>query len=181
MPSTYSQLYIQIVFAVKHRQNLLQKPWRDEVFKYMAGIIKEKNQKPIIINGVEDHVHVFVGLRPSMAISDLVRDIKNNSTNFINKRRFIKTKFQWQEGFGAFSYAIHKLKTYIVISPTRKNINVKSHLKKSTLPNLGNLKLSTTKSTCSVGYDNCFYVTPLGLEPFHPFGVRVMPHLRGLC
>jgi len=71
----------------------------------MAGIIKGKNQKPIIVNGVEDHVHVFVGLKPAMCISDLVRDIKNNTTNFINDEKFIKTKFEWQEGYGAFSYA----------------------------------------------------------------------------
>jgi len=105
MAGTYSQIYIQIVFAVKGRENLLQKPWRDEVFKYMAGIIKGKNQKPIIVNGVSDHVHLFVGLKPAMSIADLVRDIKNNSSNFINDNHFIKGKFAWQEGYGAFSYA----------------------------------------------------------------------------
>lgn len=70
----------------------------------MVGIIKGKNQKPIIANGVADHVHVFVGLRPSMRISDLVRDIKNSSSKFINQQNFIKGKFEWQEGYGAFSY-----------------------------------------------------------------------------
>ena len=105
MASTFSQIYIQYVFAVKGRENLLQKPWRDEVFKYIAGIIKGKNQKPIIVNGVADHVHVFVGLKPAMSISDLVRNIKNNSSNFINEQKFIKGKFSWQEGYGAFSYA----------------------------------------------------------------------------
>lgn len=105
MAGTFSQIYIQYVFAVKGRANLLQKPWRDEVFKYMAGIVKEKNQKPIIINGVSDHVHVFVGLKPTMSVADLVRDIKNNSSKFINKQKFIYGKFAWQEGYGAFSYA----------------------------------------------------------------------------
>ena len=105
MAGTYSQIYIQIVFAVQGRQNLLHKEWRNEVFKYMSGIIKNKGQKPIIVNGVSDHVHVFVGLKPSMAISDLVRDIKNNSSNFINDNRWVKTKFCWQEGYGAFSYS----------------------------------------------------------------------------
>jgi len=109
MASTFSQIYIQYVFAVKGRENLLQKPWRDEVFKYMAGIIQGKNQKPIIVNGVADHVHVFVGLRPAMSISDLVRDIKNNSSNFINDHKFVKGKFSWQEGYGAFSYAHSQL------------------------------------------------------------------------
>lgn len=105
MAGTYSQIYIQVVFAVKGRKNLLQKPWRDDVFKYMSGIIKGKNQKPIIVNGVENHVHLFIGLKPSMAISDLVRDVKNNTTTFINEQKFIRNKFSWQEGFGSFSYA----------------------------------------------------------------------------
>ncbi len=105
MAGTFSQIYIQYVFAVKGRENLLQKPWRDEVFKYMSGIIKGKNQKPIIVNGVEDHVHVFVGLRPAMAISDLIRDVKNNSSNFINDQQFTPVHFSWQDGYGAFSYA----------------------------------------------------------------------------
>ncbi len=111
MVGTFSQIYIQIVFAVKGRENLLQKPWRDEVFKYMSGIIKGKNQKPIIVNGVANHVHVFVGLKPAMNISDLVRDIKNNSSNFINEQKFIKGKFSWQEGFGAFSYGHSQIET----------------------------------------------------------------------
>lgn len=105
MAGTYSQIYIQVVFAVKGRNNLLQKPWRDEVFKYISGIIKGKNQKPIIVNGVSDHVHLFIGLKPSMCLSDLVRDIKNNATNFIKNSNFIKGEFAWQEGFGAFSYS----------------------------------------------------------------------------
>ena len=104
MAGTFSQMYVQVVFAVKGRENLIKKEFRTEVFEYIAGIIKGKNQKPIIVNGVGDHVHVFVGLRPSMSVSDLVRDIKNNSSNFINSRKFVKDKFAWQEGFGAFTY-----------------------------------------------------------------------------
>jgi REP element-mobilizing transposase RayT len=105
MAGTFSQIYIQVVFAVNGRENLLQKPWRDDVFKYMSGIIKGKNQKPIIINGVTNHVHLFIGLKPSMAVSDLVRDVKNNSSNFINEKKLVRGKFSWQEGYGSFSYA----------------------------------------------------------------------------
>ena len=105
MANTYSQIYIQIVFAVQGRQNLLAKEWRQEVFKYMSGIIKNKGQKAIIVNGVEDHVHAFVGLKPALALSDLVRDVKNNSSNFINDNHWVKGKFNWQEGYGAFSYS----------------------------------------------------------------------------
>jgi putative transposase len=109
MAGTFSQIYIQVVFAVKGRQNLLQKPWSDEVFKYMAGIIKGKNQKPIIVNGVSDHVHLLIGLKPSMCLSDLVRDIKNNTTNFIKDKKFLGGEFAWQEGYGAFSYSHSQL------------------------------------------------------------------------
>ena len=96
MPGTFSQIYIQIIFAVKGRQNLINKEWKDELNKYIAGIIKGKNQKSIIVNGMPDHIHAFIGLRPSMAISDLTRDIKNNSTNFINEKKYLKGKFSWQ-------------------------------------------------------------------------------------
>jgi REP element-mobilizing transposase RayT len=104
MAGTYSQIYIQFVFAVKGRDSQLQKPWRDELFKFICGIIKGKNQKPIIVNGVSDHVHVFVSIKPSMNIADLVRDIKNNSSRFINENKFTKCKFSWQEGYSVFSY-----------------------------------------------------------------------------
>ena len=105
MPGTYSQLYIQIVFAVKGRENLIEKEWRDELHKYISGIITGKGQKSIIVNGVSDHVHCFVGLKPAMAISDLVRDIKNNSSKYVNENGWVKGKFSWQEGFGSFSYS----------------------------------------------------------------------------
>ena len=104
MASTFSQMYIQIVFAVKGRENLVSKEWKEELYKYMAGIVKNKGQKSIIINGMPDHVHLFVGLKPSMSVSDLVRDVKNNSSNFINEKKFVKGKFSWQEGYGVFSY-----------------------------------------------------------------------------
>lgn len=127
MAGTYSQIYIQSVFAVKGRGNFLLKPWREEVFKYMAGIIKEKNQKPIIVNGVNNHVHVFIGLKPVMALSDLIRDVKNNSSNFINQKKFVKGNFSWQEGYGAFSYShshIDSVYQYI--------LNQEEHHKKKT-------------------------------------------------
>ncbi len=109
MAGTFSQVYIQFVFAVKHRESLLQKLWRDDIFKYMSGIIANKNQKALIVNGVENHVHLFVGIKPSICMSDLVRDVKNNSTNFINQQGFTSHKFEWQEGFGAFSYGHSQL------------------------------------------------------------------------
>src|SRR6478609_6812986 len=117
MPGTFFQVYIQIVFAVKSRENLIQKSWKDDLHKYISGIIKGKGQKPIIVNGMPDHIHAFVGFRPSMNISDLVRDIKNNSSNFVNDHKLVKGKFSWQEGYGAFSYSqshIGKVYDYIL-------------------------------------------------------------------
>lgn len=104
MANTYSQIYLQVVIVVKGRQNLLGKAWRKDVFKYISGIITNKGQKAIIVNGVGNHVHIFVGLSPAMRISDLVRDIKNNTSNYINKNSFVKGRFAWQEGYGVFSY-----------------------------------------------------------------------------
>lgn len=105
MSGTFSQLYIQVVFAVKGRQNLMHKSWRKELHKYISGIIENKGHKSIIVNGVADHVHVFIGLKPAMALSDLVRDIKNNSSKWINENHFVLGKFEWQSGYGAFSYS----------------------------------------------------------------------------
>lgn len=105
MAGTFSQLYVQVVFSVKGRENLINKNWKDNLHRYIAGIIQGKGQKSIIVNGMPDHIHVFIGLKPSTSISDLVRDIKNNSSNFINSNNWIRGKFSWQEGFGAFSYS----------------------------------------------------------------------------
>lgn len=110
MPGTFSQIYIQAVFAVKGRENLIEKKWKAELNKYIASIIKAKDQKPIIVNGMPDHIHAFIGLRPVMAISDLIRDIKNNSSKFINECKWVKGKFSWQEGYGAFSYSHSHIK-----------------------------------------------------------------------
>ena len=117
MAGTFSQIYIQIVFAVKGRQNLIAPTWQKELHKYIAGIIKAKGQKSIIVNGVTDHIHAFIGLRPNMLIADMARDIKNNSSNFINDQNFVAGKFCWQEGYGAFSYShshIEKVYNYIL-------------------------------------------------------------------
>ena len=104
MAGTFKQIYIQAVFAVKGRENLIDKSWRPELHKYISGIITGKDQKSIIVNGVADHVHCFIGLKPTMAISDLIRDVKNNSSKFIKESNFVRGKFNWQDGYGVFSY-----------------------------------------------------------------------------
>ena len=122
MPGTFSQIYIQIVFAVKGRENLIENSWKTELHKYIAGIIKGKGQKPIIVNGMPDHIHAFVGLKPVMALSELVRDVKNNASNFINDHKLVKGKFAWQEGYGGFSYSHSQIKkVYDYILNQEKN------------------------------------------------------------
>ena len=127
MAGTFYQIYIQVVFAVKGRSNLIGNNFKTDLHKYIAGIIKGKGQKSIIVNGMPDHIHAFIGLKPGMSISDLVRDVKNNSSNFINDHNFVKGKFQWQDGYGAFSYShSHIEKTYNYI------LNQEEHHKKKT-------------------------------------------------
>ena len=113
MANTYTQIYIQVVFAVQGRQNLIQPEFKDELYKYIAGIIRNHGQKLLVINGVEDHVHLLIGMKPNVALSDLIRDVKANSSKFINEKGWIKGKFNWQEGFGAFSYGHSQLDTII--------------------------------------------------------------------
>jgi REP element-mobilizing transposase RayT len=113
MANTYSQLYIHIVFAVKGRQNLISANWKDEIYKYITGIVTNKGQKLIDINGMPDHIHILIGLKPDKSISDLVRDIKSNSSKFINDKKWINGKFEWQTGFGAFSYSHSQLTNVI--------------------------------------------------------------------
>jgi len=104
MANTYTQIYIHIVFAVQGRQNLIPKSHKEELHKYITGIVRNKGQKLIAINSMPDHTHTFIGMKPAIALSDLVRDIKNNSSGFINNKKWIRGKFNWQKGFGAFSY-----------------------------------------------------------------------------
>ncbi|MEP7150034.1 MAG: IS200/IS605 family transposase [Acidobacteriota bacterium] len=113
MANTYSQIHIQAVFAVKGRANLIQPQWKEELFKYITGIFRNQKQKLLAIGGVEDHIHLMFGLRPSLALSDLIRDVKANSSAFINEKRFVAGKFHWQEGFGAFSYSRSQIDTVV--------------------------------------------------------------------
>lgn len=113
---TYSQIYIQTVFAVKHRACLIQPEWKERLHQYITGIIQERGNKLLSIYAMTDHIHVFFGLRPSQCIADLMRDVKAFSSKWINDQRFLTTRFEWQEGYGAFSYSrqqISQVITYI--------------------------------------------------------------------
>ncbi|HSI70434.1 MAG TPA: IS200/IS605 family transposase [Gillisia sp.] len=105
MANTYSQINIHCVFAVKGRQNIINKSFRDDLHKYMSGILKNDNAYPLAVGGWKDHVHVFFELLPDIKISDLMRMLKATSSKWINENKLIAGKFQWQEGYGAFSYS----------------------------------------------------------------------------
>jgi putative transposase len=113
MANTYSQIYIQTVFAVEGRLSLIKPDFKEDLYKYITGIVKNHGQKLISINGTSDHVHILIGLRPAMALADLVQEIKADSTNFINKEKLVRGRFNWQEGYGAFSYGHSQLDTII--------------------------------------------------------------------
>src|SRR5256886_8059471 len=113
MANTFSQIYIHVVFAVANRESLIKSEFKEELYKYITGIVRNQGQKLISINGMPDHVHILVGLKPAIALADLVREIKADSTNFINERKLLHGRFNWQEGYGAFSYGHSQLNTII--------------------------------------------------------------------
>jgi REP element-mobilizing transposase RayT len=129
-PATFSQVYIQIVFAVKGRKNLITSIWEDELYMYITGVVQNKNQKVLAINGMPDHIHLLIGMRPSCCLSDLVREIKKSSNAFINEKKFVDEKFEWQSGFGAFSYSHSALNNVIAYIN-----NQKTHHKKKSFEN----------------------------------------------
>lgn len=120
--NTYSQLLIHVVFAVKGRKNLISELHREELQKYITGLVQKRAQKLLAIYIMPDHVHMLVGLKPNTAVSDLVRDIKSISSGFISEKRWIPVKFNWQEGFGAFSYSKSQIE-----GVTKYILNQESH------------------------------------------------------
>ena len=105
MGNTYTQIHIQAVFAVKFRDALISSEWRQRLFEYMATIIKDQGHKPLAIGGVENHVHLFFGFRPTQSLSSLILRVKRETSEWINKEILTNRRFQWQNGYGAFSYS----------------------------------------------------------------------------
>ena len=105
MSDTYTQIHIHTIFAVKNRQSLITENFQDRLFKYMTAIIQNNGHKVLSINGMPDHIHILIGLRPTQALSKLVQEVKRDSSEWINKNHFVQTRFAWQSGYGAFSYS----------------------------------------------------------------------------
>ena len=113
MANTYTQIYLQLVFSPLGRENVIPQKHKEELQKYTTGIIQNKKHKLLAINYMPDHVHIFIGYQPSQPLPDLLRDIKANSSKFINENQWLPGKFQWQEGYGAFSYSHSQLNDVI--------------------------------------------------------------------
>ena len=105
MANTYTQIHIQCVFAVKYRQSLIQPEWKDQLQKYISGIVQNYDHKMLAINNMPDHLHLFFGFRPTQSLADLMRIVKSESSKWINENGFTPANFSWQEGYGAFSYS----------------------------------------------------------------------------
>jgi len=127
MANTYTQIYIQTIFAVQNRISLIKANWEDELYKYISGIIQKNRHKLIAINGTSNHIHVFIGYKPHQLIPDLLQDIKGSSSKWINQKEFINGKFSWQAGYGAFSYSHSQIDSVV-----KYIINQKQHHKKKT-------------------------------------------------
>ncbi|MDR2843783.1 MAG: IS200/IS605 family transposase [Candidatus Symbiothrix sp.] len=133
MAGTFSQIYIQIVFAVKHRDSLINPIWEEELYKYITGIVRNKGQKMLVINGTTNHIHFLIGMKPTCCLSDLVREIKKSSNTFVKGKKFTKFNFQWQEGFGAFSYSHSALDNVIQYIQKQKEHHKKQTFKEEYL------------------------------------------------
>jgi putative transposase len=127
MPNTYTQLYIHFVFAVKYRQAVIHEEWEDRLQKYITGVVQNNGHKLLAINTMPDHLHLFAGLNPKQSISELMRLVKGDSSEFINKEGFTKRKFYWREGYGAFSNSRSQIDGVV-----KYILNQKEHHKKQT-------------------------------------------------
>ena len=109
MPNSYAQIYIHVVFATKARQNLISNVWKERLLQYICGTVSGKKQKVMAINCMPDHIHILLGLKGDVKISDVVRDLKCNSSRWVNENRLVPVRFEWQHGFGAFSVGYSQL------------------------------------------------------------------------
>ena len=121
MANTYHQIYLQTVFAVKYRMAVINKEWKNKLFGVIGNLINGTNCKTIIVNGVEDHVHCFLGLKPVVSVSELMKTVKAKSSKYINDHKLTPERFEWQEGYGVFSYSQSSVDS-VYIFRTRKRI-----------------------------------------------------------
>ncbi|GAB3222445.1 IS200/IS605 family transposase [Spirosoma arcticum] len=121
MPNTYTQIHLQLVFAVKHRTAVIAPIWKYDLYGYMTGVIHNHGHKLLVINGMPDHVHILIGMRPTQSLSDLMQQLKQDSSKWINDNRLTRSRFAWQEGYGAFSYSKSQLPVVIKYIENQEN------------------------------------------------------------
>ncbi|GAB3778091.1 hypothetical protein GCM10028818_26360 [Spirosoma horti] len=152
MPNTYTQIYLHTVFAVKHRYGLIQQAWKEDLYRYMTGIVQNQGHKLLAINGMSDHIHVFVGINPKQSISDMMQDLKGDSSKWINEKRLVKGHFEWQTGYGAFSYSQSQIDSVV-----HYILNQEEHHRKRTFAEEYTLFLQKF----AVPYDDRYLFKPL--------------------
>lgn len=133
MANTYTQIHLHIIFAVKNRESLIYTTFKEELYKYISGIIQHNGHKLLIINGMPDHTHMLIGLSPSQSLSDLMKELKQQSSKWVNEKGFLKGHFAWQSGYGAFSYAKSQLPTVIDYIKNQENHHEKKSFKEEYL------------------------------------------------
>ena len=129
MANTYTQIHIHAIFAVQNRLSLIEKQWKEELYRYITGIISNNGHKLLQIGGMPDHIHILFGMRPIQSLSDLLKDIKGSSSKWVNENRFVRGKFSWQEGYGAFSYGKSQIKNVIHYIQTQEEHHKKKTFK----------------------------------------------------
>ena len=127
MANTYTQIHIQAIFAVQNRTCVIKKGWKEELHKYITGIVENHGHKMLQVNSMPDHVHLLFGLRPKESLSDLIKSVKGDSSKWINEKGFLRNKFSWQEGYGGFSYSKSQVPQVI-----KYIINQEEHHRKKT-------------------------------------------------
>jgi putative transposase len=161
MANTYTQIHIQAVFTVQDRDSIILDHWKGDLYKYITGIIQNNKHKLLAINGMPDHIHILFGLRPAQSLSDLMQDIKGGSSKWINEKRFVRSRFSWQEGYGAFSYSKADLLNIIHYIHHQQE----HHTRKTFLEEyFGLLK------EFGIEYDDRFVFKPLGINYIVPDG-----------
>ncbi len=142
---TFSQIYIHVVFVVKHRFPLIKESWETELYRYITGIVQNKGQKMLAINGTANHIHFLINIRPSCCLSDLIREIKKSSNSFIKEKRLTNLKFEWQEGYAAFSYSHSALDNVINYINNQKEHHKKTSFKEEYIKFLKKFKIEYNK------------------------------------
>jgi putative transposase len=155
MVHTYTQIHIQAVFTVQNRECIISNRWKDELYKYITGIVQNNNHKLLTIGGMPDHIHILFGLRPSQSLSDLMQDIKGDSSKWINNKKLINGRFSWQEGYGAFSYSKKDVENVI-----RYIINQEIHHKNKTFLNEYHELLDENE----IDYENNYLFKPTDID-----------------